>query len=169
MKKEKNIALLYSLIKINNDRIEGYKAALKEIDEPELQRLLLKLIDTSRSCKLDLVEQIVEMGGNAKVTDKTHRNFFSSWMGLKMALGGRNGQAILNACKYGEDITVNRYKQALRNNLDHITAEQQNILNQHYTLILTDRKKILELREPIDTGSNFFFLSTCSCMKNVTF
>ncbi len=39
MENEKTIAVLNTLVQINNDRTEGYETALKETDESELKAL----------------------------------------------------------------------------------------------------------------------------------
>lgn len=48
MENEKTIDVLNTLVKINNDRTEGYETALKETDESELKALFAEFARTSQ-------------------------------------------------------------------------------------------------------------------------
>ena len=76
-------------------------------------------------------------------------NFFRVWMDVKAALTGKDRKAILNSCEFGEDAAVDTYKNALRNNLSDITAEQQTMLNAQHALIKADHDKIKSMRDAL--------------------
>src|SRR4051812_43737081 len=142
MNKEKNLTLLNALLEINCERIEGYKLVMKEGGDHDLNQLLLELIETSELCRSELMQEII----NQESSPRKGILITGKFLRLQMDLGQdliRNKNTILNICKNADDIIVNRYKQALRNNLDHMTAEQQNMLNMHYAFLKHDREKLI--------------------------
>ena len=149
MEKEKTIEVLNTLITINNDRIEGYETATKETEEQDLKTLFTAFIQTSQKCKQELVSEVSKLGGKVAEGTKISGNFFRVWMDVKAALTGKDRKAILNSCEFGEDAAVDTYKNALRNNLSDITAEQQTMLNAQHALIKADHDKIKSMRDAL--------------------
>ncbi len=149
MEKEKTIEVLNTLITINNDRIEGYETASKETEEQELKTLFAQFIATSQKCKQELVTEVTKLGGKPEEGTMTSGKFFRVWMDVKAAITGKDRKAILNSCEYGEDVAVDTYNKALRNNLSDITAEQQTMLNAQHALIKADHDKVKSMRDAL--------------------
>ncbi len=149
MEKVKTIEVLNTLITINNDRIEGYETATKETEEQELKTLFAQFISTSQKCKQELVTEVTNLGGKIAEGTMTSGKFFRVWMDVKAALTGKDRKAILNSCEYGEDIAVDTYNKALRNNMQDITAEQQTMLNAQHALIKADHDKVKAMRDAL--------------------
>ena len=149
MEKVKTIEVLNTLININNDRIEGYETATKETEEQELKTLFAQFISTSQKCKQELVTEVTKLGGKIAEGTMTSGKFFRVWMDVKAALTGKDRKAILNSCEYGEDIAVDTYNKALRNNMQDITAEQQTMLNAQHALIKADHDKVKAMRDAL--------------------
>lgn len=146
MDNEKQIDLFNSLIEINSDRIEGYKAALKATEDLDLINLFTQLIKTSQSCKSELVYEVRRMGG-IPMEPKPSGKFVKLWTDLKAAMDSWNRKAILNLLEYGEDYTADMYNSALRDNIKHISADQQALLNAQHVLIKKDHTTVKELRD----------------------
>lgn len=149
MKKEKSIEVLNTLITINNDRIEGYETASKETDEQDLKTLFAKFISTSQKCKQELTIEVSKLGGEVTEGTMTTGKFFRVWMDVKAALTGNDRKAILDSCEYGEDVAVDTYKKALRNNLEDINVAQQTMLNAQHALIKADHDKVKTMRDAL--------------------
>ena len=81
----------------------------------------------------------------------TSGKFFRVWMDVKASLTGNDRKAILNSCEYGEDVAVETYNKALRNNLSDITAEQQAMLNIQHTAIKADHNKVKSMLDTFTT------------------
>ncbi len=149
MEKQKTIEVLNTLITINNDRIEGYDTASKETEEQDLKSMFSKFIATSQKCKQELVAEVTKLGGEIAEGTMTSGKFFRVWMDVKAALTGKDRKAILNSCEYGEDVAVSTYNNALRNNLEDISAEQQRMLNLQHALIKADHDKVKSMRDAL--------------------
>jgi uncharacterized protein (TIGR02284 family) len=149
MEKEKAIEVLNSLITINNDRIEGYETATKETEENELKALFAQNISTSQKCKRELVMEVNKLGGEVAEGTKASRKFFRVWMDVKAALTGKDRKAILNSCEYGEDKAIDTYDNALENDLEHLSFEQQTMIIDQRSLLKADHNHILTLVEAL--------------------
>ncbi len=147
MDNEKSIDVLNTLIEINNDRIEGYQTASKETDEEDLRTLFSQLMQTSESCKKELVNEVLELGGTPVEGTKTTGKFFRAWMDMKAALTNKDREAILNSCEYGEDVAVHTYEKVLKNDLEDITPEQETMISAQYALIKADHDEVKGLRD----------------------
>ena len=149
MEKEKTIEALNALIIINNDRIEGYKTASKETEEPDLKTLFAQFISTSQKCKQELILEVSKLGGKAAEGTMTSGKFFRVWMDVKAALTGKDRKAILNSCEYGEDNALDTYEDVLVNDCEHLSEEQQTMINVQKSLLKAGHDHIRALRESL--------------------
>jgi uncharacterized protein (TIGR02284 family) len=149
MKNEKTIDVLNTLIQINNDRIEGYETASKETEEQDLKTFFAELTETSQHCKQMLANEVAQLGGIPTEATKTTGKFFRVWMDVKAALTGKDRKAILNSCEYGEDVAVDTYEKALKDDVNDLTLEQQNIIKAQYDLIKADHDKVKLMRDAL--------------------
>ena len=154
MENEKTIAVLNTLITINNDRIEGYETAAKETEEQDLKALFAKFSSTSQKCKNELKNEVIKLGGTPAEGTMTSGKFFRVWMDVKAALTGKDRKAILNSCEYGEDMAKDTYKKALENDLESLNAEQQAMIKEQYTLLVADHDKVKMMRDALATAHN---------------
>src|SRR6188768_164137 len=95
---EKLIEQFNTLIKINQDRIENYKVAYKEVEDYDLKALFSRLRITSEECKRELEAEIARLGGTPEKGTNAAGQFYKAWMDIKAALAGKDRKAILNSC-----------------------------------------------------------------------
>lgn len=150
MSQDKAIAVLNTLVEINNDRIEGYETASKETEEADLKTLFFHLSQTSLKCKRELVYEIRKLGGTPiEETTTTTGKLYRVWMDIKAAFTGNDRKAILNSCEYGEDVALDTYHDALNNNLEYLSSDQQALLTKQHLLIKEGHDKIKALRDAL--------------------
>lgn len=147
MENEKTIAVLNTLITINNDRIEGYETASKETEEQDLKTLFAQFSSTSQKCKQELTNEVSKLGGTAAEGTLTIGKFFRVWMDVKAAITGKDRKAILSSCEYGEDIAKDTYKKALKNDIEDLNVEQQAMIKAQHTLLKADHDKVKSMRD----------------------
>ena len=147
MENEKTIAVLNTLITINNDRIEGYETASKETEEQDLKTLFAHLTATSKKCKQELTNEVSKLGGTAAEGTLTIGKFFRVWMDVKAALTGKDRKAILNSCEYGEDQAKDTYEKALENDKENLSMEQQTMIKAQHALLRADHDKVKSMRD----------------------
>jgi len=112
--------VLDDLIKINNDRIEGYEKALKDIkpEDADLRMIFLKAIDQSRKIKMALGNELQTLGGTIPAGTSGSGSIHRAWLEVKATFSGHSRHAILASCEFGEDAAQKAYESAL--NSEHL-------------------------------------------------
>jgi len=82
-KRHEIIEILNDLVKINNDRIEGYKTAVGELDhdDADLKSLFDRMIAQSMMLKSDLAEEIEVLHGDIETGTTGNGKIYRAWMG----------------------------------------------------------------------------------------
>jgi uncharacterized protein (TIGR02284 family) len=116
LSKETTVEVLNDLIKINNDRISGYKKAIDEAGSLniDLKAIFSNFIGDSEQYKEQLQQKASEYGGDpANESTTLSGKIYRAWMDVKATFTGTDRTAILSSCEYGEDAAQNAYKAAL--------------------------------------------------------
>jgi uncharacterized protein (TIGR02284 family) len=94
--------VLDDLIKINNDRIEGYEKALKDIkpEDADLRMIFLKAIDQSRKIKMTLGNELQTLGENIPAGTSGSGSIHRAWLEVKATFSGHSRHAILASCEH---------------------------------------------------------------------
>ena len=149
MKTEKTIAVLNSLIEINNDRIYGYETASKEVEETDLKMLFSHATETSIKCKAQLVAEVKNLGGKQTESTTTTGKIYRIWMDLKALVTGKDRKAILDSCVFGEDAAIETYNEAL-SNLEDLTSGQHMMITEQLVLIKMDQDNLKKVNNLIE-------------------
>lgn len=147
MENQKSIDVLNTLIILNNDRIEGYETAIKETNEEDLIVLFARFVQTSQKCKQELIIEVINHGGKVAEGTMTSGKLFRFWMDIKASLTNQDRKAILNSCEYGEDIAVATYERTLKNDSEHLNADQLFMIKAQYDSIKANHDKVKAMRD----------------------
>lgn len=128
--------VLNDLIKINYDRIEGYRKAADESKEHDidLHPVFMGMADESRLNVSALNAEVRKMGGDPEKTSTTMGKIYRVWMDVKATFTGKDRKSIIAACEYGEDQAQKAYDAALASDADMDAATRQLITSQKSTL-----------------------------------
>lgn len=128
--------VLNDLIKINYDRIEGYRKAAEESKEYDiaLHPVFTKMADESRLNVSALTAHVKSLGGEAESGSTTLGKIYHAWMDVKATFTGKDRASILSACEYGEDQAQKAYENALASDAEIDTATRQLITDQKASL-----------------------------------
>lgn len=114
---------LNDLVKINNDRIQGYEKAIEDNEDTQLDDLFRHYVIQSQKFRSQLAEHIVRIDGLA-VTDATSTDVSSkihrAWIDIKSAITGKDRDTVLSSVEFGESAAVEAYQDAIEK--DHIPA-----------------------------------------------
>jgi uncharacterized protein (TIGR02284 family) len=139
------VEVLNDLVQINNDRIEGYQKAIDELKgtDTDLHNLFTSFITQSNDLKLALESEISALGGEVETGTTTSGKIYRAWMDVKSLFTGKDRQAILDTCEFGEDAAQKAYKEA-ENSEDILLNVQRLITSQKLELKAShDKVKIL--------------------------
>lgn len=109
------VDVLNDLIEINNDRIEGYEKAIRDIDnsDVDLKAIFSKMADESRGYVHELTNQISQLGGDTETGTTVSGKVYRAWMDVKSTFTGSNRTSVLELCEFGEDAAQKAYNAAL--------------------------------------------------------
>jgi len=142
--KEQTIDILNDLIRINNDRIEGYRRAISEAGDLniDLRAAFVNFISDSESYREELAEKVRALGGHASDDSTTFSGkIYRMWMDVKATFSGSDRKSILESCEFGEDAAQKAYQHALEEGVgmspDVFTmiSEQKDALRQAHNMI----------------------------------
>lgn len=143
------IETLGDLILINNDRIEGYERALKEIEhsvnDSDLIPMFLRFIDDSRRYKVELGTEIAALGSEINTGTTVPGKLHRAWMSIKETFTGHDRHSILEECEFGEDAIKKTYDEAL--NDDVLPSYIRDMLMEQQAELLDAHDEIKELRD----------------------
>lgn len=146
---EKCVEVLNDLIRINNDRIEGYQKAAQETqpEDGDLRNIFQQMAQESRQFKQELAAEVVHHGGEVAEGTMASGKIYRAWMDVKAAFTGGDRKTILDSCEFGEDAAKKAYKEA--GETEGIpTHVQQLIIRQKQSVIAShDKIKILRDRQ----------------------
>lgn len=136
------ISILNDLIKINNDRIEGYEKARTDLARDlELIHLFKDKIQQSVDFKKQLEEKIISLGGQATDDTTVRGKIFRVWMEVKNSFNPANSKSILDSCEFGEQAALKAYTEAvswfplLTTDLISLLKNQQGMIRMSYDQI----------------------------------
>ncbi|RKR81949.1 uncharacterized protein (TIGR02284 family) [Mucilaginibacter gracilis] len=145
--KEATVDALNDLVLINNDRIEGYEKALKELTEQDadLRPLFTNYIQQSHQCKMELGTEIQAYGEDMETGSTNSGKLYRAWMDVKAVFTGSDRKAILANCEAGEDAAQKAYKSALED--EGLPAFLREIITREKELLRTAHNEVKSLRD----------------------
>lgn len=143
----KTIEVLNDLVQINNDRIEGYRKAIDELRDidTDLQNLFTSFITQSSSLKSALEAEIAAVGGDIDTGTTASGKIYRTWMDLKTVFTGKDRQAVLDSCEFGEDAAQKAYKEA--EEADNVGLNAQRLISSQKMELKTSHDKVKMLRD----------------------
>jgi len=141
--------LLNDLIQINNDRIEGYERALKDLRDADtdLKSLFTSLVGDSHRYKLELGTEVEVLGKDMESGTTTSGKIHRAWLDVKAAFTSHNAHDILEECEFGEDAILKAYKEALEE--EHLPAYLRQMITRQQGELLDAHDEIKALRDGV--------------------
>lgn len=142
------IEALNDLIKINNDRVEGYRRAINELPENEsgdLKSLFGNMIDESQVYKNELSNLVSEYGGETAEGTTASGKLYRAWMDVKAAFTGGDEKTVLANCEAGEDAAQKAYQMALDD--EEVMPRTKELIRQQKSSLRSSHDQIKALRD----------------------
>lgn len=114
--------VLNELLKINNDRVEGYQNAAEGTHKLDLKTVFEGMADESKKNASELIREIKKSGGD------TVGKVCPVAMDEKTTFTGKDRQSMRDSCEYGKD-AQSAYRDAISSN-ELTTVARQLVRNQ---------------------------------------
>jgi uncharacterized protein (TIGR02284 family) len=143
------VQILNDLIQINNDRIEGYQRASKDLKDgdTELKSLFTRLIGQSQGYKLALGTEVSAFGKDIETGTTTSGKIHRVWLDVKAAFTGHDTHNVLEECEFGEDAILKAYRTALED--ENLPAYLRETISQQESELLDAHDEIKALRDAV--------------------
>ena len=148
MKSSKEIIeVLNDLIKINNDRIEGYDKAIENAKTIDigLQTIFSKMKSESIKYTAELHNRILQLGGEPTDNTTVSGKLYRAWMDVKATFTGKDRKSLLDACEYGEDAAQKAYKDAIEE--EGLPADIRDLISEQKRSLRRSHDEIKALRD----------------------
>lgn len=148
--------VLNDLIRINNDRIAGYKNAAEEASagDVDLKAIFYRMADESRQYISELTREVLKLGGEPATGTTTSGKIYRAWMDVKATFTGSDREAVLTSCEFGEDAAQKAYQEALTSDKTLSIDIRQLIANQKASLQISHDtiKKYRDMYKDTNSG-----------------
>jgi len=130
------VEVLNDLIRINEDRVEGYERATAELNmaDVDLKAVFQRMADQSRYFVAELSGCVVSLNETPTADTTIQGKIYRAWMDVKSAFTGQGRQSLLGSCEFGEDAAQKAYDEALASDADMSTSVRQLIASQKKSL-----------------------------------
>jgi len=148
MKSSKEIIeVLNDLIKINNDRIEGYDKAIENAKTIDigLQTIFSKMKSESIKYIAELHNRILQLGGEPTDNTTVSGKLYRAWMDVKATFTGKDRKSLLDACEYGEDAAQKAYKDAIEE--EGLPADIRDLISKQKRSLRRSHDEIKAMRD----------------------
>jgi uncharacterized protein (TIGR02284 family) len=140
-----DVETLRDLIRINNDRIAGYRKSMEELGsgDADLKALFSDMIQESEQ---HVVELSREAGDNPVQDTTSGGKLYRAWMDLKKLFTGKDRKTILENCESVEDAALKAYREALESE-GELSNRCKNLIMVHQIALQGAHDKIKTLRD----------------------
>jgi len=142
---EKAVEVLNDLVKIHNDRIQGYERATVEVEDADLKQLFTSFIGDSHKFKLALATEVQTFHKDIENTTSSSGDIHRTWLNVKAFFSGHTTKSVLEECEFGEDATQKAYKSAIED--EAVPAYIKDILTEQEVSLKAAHDKVKALRD----------------------
>lgn len=148
--------VLNDLIRINNDRIDGYEKAVENLEniDVDLRGIFHSMANESRENVADLSREVIALGGEVATGTTGSGKIYRVWMDIKATFTGHDRESVLESCEYGEDAAQEAYEDALASDAEMsvemrqlITDQKAGLKNSHDAI-----KKYRDMHKAVSNG-----------------
>jgi len=143
---EHQISALNDLIRINKDRITGYRQRIAMTLDDDMENLLTDMIFQSYQHIEELTYNIYKLGGKpAGIGSRTGR-FYHSWIDLRALIFRETRKKMLDYCEFCEEVVKTIYQKAFSDRDMHWDKNASTILKKHLNDMENSYRHVLMLK-----------------------
>lgn len=141
-------ATLDELLHFINDRVEGYKRAVSESQDPQLRGYYKQLVSQSQQFATDLNTYLAREGGQRETRTTLKGKLYRAFMEAQAAVTGHSEKSLLAFNIHGETWALKAYQEALA---DHtLTGALRQAVERQQTLSQQTLERLEKLVEKQD-------------------
>lgn len=147
---DETIDVLNELIETSKDGEYGFATCAEYAKSPDLQALFMQRAAQCRQAAEELQRHVVQLGGEPDTGGSASGAMHRGWVAVRATLASYNDPAMLEECERGEDAAVERYADALKEDLPPAT---RTLVNAQYQGARRNHDQIRNLRDQLKETS----------------
>lgn len=138
------INTLNRLIETSKDGEYGFRTTAEHMKDPELRRLFMTRAEECRQAAAELQTLVMQHGGSAEDGGSASGALHRGWVAVKSKLSGYTDLAMLEESERGEDVALQRYRDALEQALP---AALRAVVERQYEGVKRNHAQVRALRD----------------------
>jgi uncharacterized protein (TIGR02284 family) len=139
------ISTLNDLIETCKDGEYGFRSAAEHTRRADLKQLLERHADECRQSAQELQTLVVRAGGKAEEGGTASGAMHRGWVSVKGTLAGHSDKAMLEEVERGEDVAIERYRDALQG--ESLPADIRAVVERQYEGVKRNHAEMRALRD----------------------
>ena len=144
MDNDEVISTLNDLIETSKDGEEGFRTCAADVSDPQLKTFFSNRAQACAAAAIELQELVRAYGGDPEKSGGLGGALHRRWVDIKAMVTGKDDKAVLNECERGEDVAVESYRDALKQDLP---APVRNLIEQQYEGVKRNHALIRQMRD----------------------
>jgi len=146
MDKDDVVDTLNKLIETCKDGEYGFRTCAEHVKSAQLRTVFLERAESCRKGATELQAEVARLGGDPETDSSTTGTLHRGWVDLKGKLTGDSDKAALDECERGEDAALERYRDAIKQDLPSAVAA---IVQRQYEGVKRNHDQIRSLRNAV--------------------
>ncbi len=138
------ISTLNDIIETCKDGEEGFRTCADNVQNTELQRMFRERSQRCTESVKELQSEVRRLGGDPDTHGSVSGALHRGWLNVKSAITGKDEAAVLAECERGEDVAVQHYQDALREDLP---SDVRNLIERQYQGVMANHELVRGLRD----------------------
>lgn len=144
------IEVLNNLIETSKDGEYGFRSCAEQAESKELKAMLRKRTDECAAAASQLQDQVFALGGSPDTSGSVGGALHRGWVALKTTLTSYDDLAVMEECERGEDVAMDSYREALREDLP---PPIRSLIEQQYEGVKRNHELIREKRDALERSA----------------
>ena len=136
------ISTLNGLIETCRDGEQGFREAAENLRDRNVKDLFAEFASERARFAEELKDQVQRLGGTPEEGGSTSGAVHRGWMNVKEAVTGRDDKAIISEAERGEDVAVERYREALR---EPLPATVESVVSRQFEHVRQAHDRVRDL------------------------
>ncbi|MGH8593133.1 MAG: PA2169 family four-helix-bundle protein [Gammaproteobacteria bacterium] len=138
------ISTLNDIIETCKDGEEGFRTCADNVQNGELQGMFRERSQRCAESVKELQSEVRRLGGDPDSHGSVSGALHRGWLNVKSAITGKDEAAVLAECERGEDVALQHYQDALREDLP---SDVRNLIERQYQGVMANHELVRGLRD----------------------
>lgn len=147
---DKTIDQLNTLIETCKDGEYGFKSCADHVKSADLKTIFLRRSEDCQKGGRELQALVSRLGGKAETSSSASGTLHRGWVAVVGTLSGYSDEQMLNECERGEDVALERYRDAMKAALP---ADVMSVVKSQYEGVKRNHDQIRTLRNQVRGAS----------------